>query len=312
LHDSNSSTTSPRRTNTPSSNGHYEAHSRSDHDKIRDENRDTDALASGTETDGFVDPNSLAAMERSQSPPPPIDDQREASPILVDLEVGVYEDIGAPIEPKIHELRIAQQFIKYLENATLDNSKLDGWVRERLCNPLTGTVDDMLDPILRLSLDIYLAVGNASQETYNSVCNALMRYNPAEPILSYDIVKRRITGVIPIQEDMCVNTCIAFTGPFGELDTCPECAEPRCDPQKSRADKKVGRSQFYTLPIGPQLQVLWRSPESARSMRHRSERTQQIIDELQETGTIGEYDDIYQGSDYLRAVNEGVMIISFS
>ena len=57
----------------------------------------------------------------------------------------------------------------------------------------TSTVDDMLDPILRLSIDIYLAVGNASQETYNSVCNALMHYNPAEPLLSYDIVKQHIT-----------------------------------------------------------------------------------------------------------------------
>ena len=180
LHDSNGGTTSPRHTNSPSSNEHYEAHSHSDHDEIRDENRDTDASASGTATDGFVDPNSLAAMERSQSPPPPIDDQREASPIPVDLEVGMYEDIGAPIEPKIHELRIAQQFIKCLENATLDNSKLDDWVRERLRNPLTGTVDDMLDPILRLSLDIYLAVGNASQETYNSVRNALMRLQPSQ------------------------------------------------------------------------------------------------------------------------------------
>ena len=209
MHDSNSGTTSPRHTNSPSSNGHYEAHSRSDHDEIRDENRDTDASASGTETDGFVDPNSLAAMERSQSPPPPIDDQREASPILVDLEVGVYEDIGAPIEPKIHELRIAQQFIKYLENATLDNSKLDGWVRERLRNPLTGTVNDMLDPILRLSLDIYLAVGNASQETYNSVRNALMRYNSAEPILSYDIVKRRITEISGVTPGASKKTCVS-------------------------------------------------------------------------------------------------------
>lgn len=138
--------------------------------------------------------------------------------------------------------------------------------------------------------------------------DALIRYNPAEPILSYDIVKRRITeisGVAPIQEDMCINTCIAFTGPFSELDICPECAEPRYDEWKSRADKKVGRRQFYTLPIGPQLQALWRSPDSARKMRHRSERMQQIIDELEQTGKIAEYDDIYQGSDYLCAVNEG-------
>jgi hypothetical protein len=167
---------------------------------------------------------------------------------------------------------------------TLNNSKLNNWVRKWLRNPPTNTVDDMLDPILRLSIDIYLAIGNTSQETYNSIHNALMHYNPAEPIQSYDIVKRHITEisrVTPIQEDMCVNTCIAFTGPFSGLDTCPECAEPHYNPQKSQADKKVGRRQFYTLLIGPQLQALWRSPESAKQMCHRSECTQQIIDELQ-------------------------------
>jgi hypothetical protein len=211
----------------------------------------------------------------------------------------VHEDV---MEPKIHELRIARQFIECLENASLDNSKLDNWVRERLRHPLTSTVDDMLDPILRLSIDIYLAVSNASQGTYDSIHNALMRYNLAKPILSYDTVKCRIaeiSGVTPIREDMCVNTCIAFTGPFSEYDTCPYCAEHHYDKQKSRADKKLGRQQFYTLPIGPQLQVLWRSLESAKSIRHRLECTQQIIDELTLTGEITEYDDIYQGSEYL-------------
>jgi len=170
-------------------NEHYQVYSHRDHNETLDGNCDTNASASGPETEDFVDPNSLAAMERSQSPP--IDDQREASPNLGDPgpELGIYEDIGVLMEPKIHELKIAQQFIESLKNATLDNSTLNDWVCERLRNPPTSTVDDMLDPILRLSIDIYLAVGNTSQETYNSVRNALMRYNPVEPILSYDIIR---------------------------------------------------------------------------------------------------------------------------
>lgn len=152
-----------------------------------------------------MDPDSLTAMERSQTL---TDDQREASPSLSNPEVGIYEDIGAPIEPKIHELKIAQQFIEHLENVTLDNSKIDDWVRERLQHPLTTTVDDMLDPILRLSIDIYLAVSNASQATYDSVRDSLIRFNPDKPILFYDAVKRRITkisGVAPFRKT-CVST----------------------------------------------------------------------------------------------------------
>jgi len=201
-----------------------------------DRNCDTNSSASGPETKDFVDPNSLTVMEHSLSWP--IDDQWEASTNLGDPgpELGIYEDIGVPMEPKIHKLKIAQQFIESLKNATLNNSTLNDWVCERLCNPPTITVDDMLDPILRLSIDIYLAVGNGSQETYNSVCNALMHYNPAKPLLSYDIVKwciTEISRVTAIQEDMCVNTCIAFTGLFSKLEICPECAELCYDPQKS-------------------------------------------------------------------------------
>ena len=97
------------------------------HDTL-DRNCDTNASASGPETEDFVDPNSLAVMEHSLSWP--IDDQWEASPNLGDPgpELGIYEDIGVPMEPKIHKLKIAQQFIESLKNVTLDNSTLNDWV----------------------------------------------------------------------------------------------------------------------------------------------------------------------------------------
>ena len=177
---------------SPMLNEHCKVHSCSDHNHELHETHDA-MPATGAKTDNFVDPDSLAAMEYSQSPP--INDQQEASPNLGNPELGIYEDIGVLMEPKIHELKIAQQFIESLKNATLDNSKLNDRVCEWLCNPPTSTVDDMLDPILRPSIDIYLAVGNASQETDNSIYNTLMCYNPTKPILSYDIVKQHITEI---------------------------------------------------------------------------------------------------------------------
>ena len=136
FNDSNEATTSARCTNSPPLNEHYQNYSHSNHNETLDGNCDTNVSASGSKTkDHLVDPNSLAVMERSQSPP--IDDQQEASPNLGDPgpELGIYKDIGVPIEPKIHELKIAQQFIENLKNATLDNSTLDDWVCEWLCNP---------------------------------------------------------------------------------------------------------------------------------------------------------------------------------
>jgi hypothetical protein len=95
--------------NSPSLNEHYEVYSHSDHDEILDENHDTDASASDPETNDFVDPNSLTAMEHMEhSPSPPVDDQWEASPNLGDPELGIYKDIGVLTEPKIPKLKIAQ------------------------------------------------------------------------------------------------------------------------------------------------------------------------------------------------------------
>ncbi|KAF8238029.1 hypothetical protein L208DRAFT_1004018, partial [Tricholoma matsutake] len=56
---------------------------------------------------------------------------------------------------------------------------------------------------------------------------------------------------------MCVNTCLAYTGPFTPLTACPFCGECRYE-QHHNIDPKIPHCQFVTLPIGPQLQALWR------------------------------------------------------
>jgi hypothetical protein len=60
--------------NSPPLNAHYEdqIRSQSDHDETLGEDHESDVSACGSDTDDFVDLNSLAAMEHSQSPP--IDD----------------------------------------------------------------------------------------------------------------------------------------------------------------------------------------------------------------------------------------------
>jgi len=68
--------------------------------------------------------------------------------------------------------------------------------------------------------------------------------------------------------DMCVNSCIAYTGPLEKLESCPQCYEPRyqptpeCNEDNDDQDEeiehvKVPHQQFSTLPLGPQLQALW-------------------------------------------------------
>ncbi|KAG1740909.1 hypothetical protein EDB19DRAFT_1584313, partial [Suillus lakei] len=112
---------------------------------------------------------------------------------------------------------------------------------------------------------------------YNLVRDATMERHPEDDILSHYCVKQAVaelSGVVPIVHDMCVNTCLAFTGPFAHLDVCPRCGESCWDAKKSKPMQKVPRQTFDTFPVGPQLQALWCHPDHVKKMRWCEEHTQ--------------------------------------
>ena len=67
----------------------------------------------------------------------------------------------------IGSIKIAQSFIKEIQAASLDNGGLDDDILERLRNPPKEPTD-ISDPDTRLSLDLYLAVTNSSEDTYKT------------------------------------------------------------------------------------------------------------------------------------------------
>ena len=141
---------------------------------------------------------------------------------------GDNEDIDLP-QYRIEHVKLVQDFIEEIKNATLENGKLNNDVIERLRNPDPEPVD-IDDPDVRLSLDLYMSCVNASEETYNNVQLAIMRRFPGTEVLSHYLVKKLVsdtTGVVSILDDMCINSCHAFTGPFTDLDACSICGEVR-------------------------------------------------------------------------------------
>ena len=167
------------------------------------------------------------------------------------------------------------------------------------------------DPDLLFSIKQFLATELASQKTYHATRENVLEHFPDCKMLSLDQVKRRVTefsGVTPIIHDMCPNTCLAYVGPWSNLDQCPKCGEDRYDLAKSTHRKKVGRQHFYTIPIGPQLQALWQSPESAEDMRYRRQRTEELLQKLEDNnGNILLYDDIFCGQEYLNMALNGTI-----
>jgi hypothetical protein len=59
------------------------------------------------------------------------------------------------------------------------------------------------------------------------------------------------------------------------------------------------------IPLGPQLQSLYRDPNMAQQMNYPHIRTQRILDEIKRTQQISQIDDIAMGWDYLGRVLAG-------
>lgn len=214
------------------------------------------------------------------------------------------EDIGVTPNPDIKELWNANRFIKALQEAKLEDCGLHPSVLERLRSPPQEIVK-LDDPMLRLSLDVYLGLDNASEDHYERVRSALLRYDPNIRLFSLDQVKRRardISGIYPVYNDMCVNSCIAFVGPFAKLDKCPECQEPRYTSGKTMK----ARQQFLTNPVGPQIQAAWRSEESAIGMSYRRRCTEQVLADFKANqNSIPELSDWVHGEEYIQAAFDG-------
>ena len=158
----------------------------------------------------------------------------------------------------IADLHIAILFIDALKSASLDDENLDAEVLEWLCHPHQELVVDTY-PDLWLSIDLFLSMSNSSQQSYTSAQEAILHHHPQDEILSYARIKSKIaeiTGIVPLVHDMCINSCLVFTGLFSELSECPTSNEVHFD-----SLTELPFQNFYTIPIGPQPKALWWSAE---------------------------------------------------
>ena len=202
------------------------------------------------------------------------------------------------------KIALSQEMIASVRYARLEDD-MDAKMIAALQNPLRYTPE--IDEKTRSSIDVYLALSNGSEEMYTSVKKALERRDPPVEIDSLHVVKKTIedlTRVKEIETEMCINSCVAYTGPLLSLQNCPNCGEPRYE--ETSSGKRAARQRFISIPLGPQIQALYRSPESADHMHYCACITWKILQELDENnGEIKVYEDVYHGEDYLAAVRRG-------
>ncbi|KAJ7136450.1 hypothetical protein C8R43DRAFT_893885, partial [Mycena crocata] len=186
---------------------------------------------------------------------------------------------ATPNPPNIvlDSFKITQAFINALKSATLDDGNLDAHTLDQLRNPIQEVLH-VEDPDVILSIRNFISLTNASDQAYTDIRSNILQRYPESGLLSHYLVKQKIedlTGVVSVTDDMCWQSCVGFTGPYEQLDHCPDCGDTRWDPirlAESGGETKVARQKFHTILLGPQLQALWRSPEGAKAMRYRTEK----------------------------------------
>lgn len=123
----------------------------------------------------------------------------------------------------MRELQISQQFIQGLRTATLEQSRLSTETIARLRTPPHEPRE--VNSLERAALRMFLARGDASEENYADHRAAMVELHPDDKDLpTYEQLKGLVadlTGIHELREDMCPNSCMAYTGPFADLDTCP-------------------------------------------------------------------------------------------
>lgn len=198
------------------------------------------------------------------------------------------------------------QFIQALQSASHDNihCKMEKSTIQRLRNPPTTPLDVASLPDLHLSIDLFLANMNSSINSFNANRNVILWWHLEDKVPSYAQMKRlisEITGVNSVVHPMCKNSCLAFTGPFTNLNRCLICSELKLCPIT-----KKPQQEFHTILLGLILQALWCDASSMKKFCYQQWKTWELIHKLQaKFGNLSSYNDFYCGSNYLKNVQSG-------
>ena len=228
----------------------------------------------------------------------------------LDVHISYPDNQDTPSEPldivatiELPQLQMAQQYIDLLRAADLENSGMQPDEIDDLCN--LGQDYTLVDPSPLLhSLRHFINNASASWKHYEQLRAIEHMHRSDDPILSFDQVKRCVcwlSGVVPVEYDMCTNSCLAFTGPQESLDACSRCKEPRYCSGTTKP-----RKRFTTIPIGPILQAMYSSREIASCMHYLERKLAENVEHARPNGGILDtYDDTASGQALIDAWCDG-------
>ena len=135
---------------------------------------------------------------------------------------------------QLPEMATSVDFIRMVREATLD-SQFSVEELAVLHDPQEHDSVPEDDRYLKHSIQNFIDLLGCAQDRYTAVRQNLHELDPDIPMLSYDQVKRRVrnlSGIATWEHHMCVDSCVGFTGPFADLESCPRCGKSRYDQKK--------------------------------------------------------------------------------
>ena len=144
---------------------------------------------------------------------------------------------------------------------------------------------------------------------YKNNLKAYLACHPDEQPYSLYRVKRCIsllTGIEWIIHDTCIQSHVAFITMYAHLDVCPEHGKAHYDPDRfAKTGVKVPRKQFMTIPIGPVIQALYCSTQTAQQMHYFLEQ----VSQLAQQHSIDSYYDTCCSTEFLELYRSGSLKI---
>ena len=224
---------------------------------------------------------------------------------------GDVEDLWMQETIHLDNLRTSTDFVKVLRQITLDDPMLSmsSDAIEHLRNPPCEAPSLSIDTDTRMALELFL--NDPSEKAYKKSHGTILRRHPDDILPSYYKTKHFVadlTGIESIVHHMCINSCIAYMGPFSDLGTCPVCSEPWYDlsgPQSSSRRERKPHQTFHTIPVGPQIQALYQDPKSASHAHYLCKERARILSEIEQKQYLDKYSDMLHGADMIQVFQDG-------
>jgi hypothetical protein len=235
------------------------------------------------------------------------------TPNASETRSGNIEDLWLQQSIYLNGLKTSVSFIRALQCITLDDPMLgmSDKVLKRLQNPLCNNPSLSIDDDTRLVIRMFM--DNPSEETYEKNCRSILLHPcMADASLpSYYRTKHLVVdlmGIKSVIHHMCINSCLAYTSPFSELEICLLCSEPWYNQfklQSSSGSAKIPWQEFHTISIGPQLQALYQDPESTTHVHYLHKERSHVLSEIDLKGYLDEYSDVLHGTEMIDAFQDG-------